>query len=211
MKIGYPDKFSLDEYKDKYLWRYIDLFKLKDLISKEKIYFTRFDHFEDGVEGLTGKGVVLKALTRDKPLTKEDVNKSFDETTQNELIENDKNIRKTFLKLEEGQQTQFASCWFQGDRESMAMWKLYSKNDGVAIKFNAKELISSVIISAENFTNSDFKFLYLGPVEYKKIWPFDPTEIFDNKFSGLKKDKSYIHENEFRFVANVPESKKRRI
>jgi hypothetical protein len=41
MKIVYPDNFSLDELNDNFLWRYIELHKLIDLLNKEQIYFTR--------------------------------------------------------------------------------------------------------------------------------------------------------------------------
>jgi hypothetical protein len=73
------------------------------------------------------------------------------------------------------------------------MWKLYSKKEGVAIKFNGRQLANTIIASAQSFNNSDFHSLYYGPVEYKNIWPFDHQETFKGKFNGLKKDKSYIH------------------
>lgn len=209
MEIQYPDNFLIEEYNDKFLWRYIDLHRLIDLLNNKHLYFTRFDNFEDGLEGLTGKGIGLKVFTQGNPITKDNINKSFDEEIQLKLIKDDKNRRQLYLDTLTGsQQTQFANCWFLGDRESLAMWKLYSKNDGVAIKFNARQLINTVIATAKSYTKTDFKILYLGPVKYKNIWPFDPYEKFDGKFNGLKKDKSYIHENEFRFVVVVPSEKK---
>jgi len=84
------------------------------------------------------------------------------------------------------------------------MWKIYSKSDGIALKFKAKELTETIIASAESYTNSDFHVLYYGKVDYKNIWPFDPQERFDGKFNGLKKDKSYSSEEEFRFVTVIP-------
>ena len=210
MKIEYPDNFSIEDYDNNFLWRYINLHKLIDLLINKQLYFTRFDHFEDGMEGLTGKGIQLKAFTQRNPLTKENINKTFSEEEQQRLIEYDKNKREQYLdSLTDSQQSQFANCWFLGDRESLAMWKLYSKKDGVAIKFNAKQLIEEVVDSARNFiSDPDFIILYCGPVNYKNIWPIDPHEKFDGKFNGLKKDRSYIHESEFRFVAVVPLEKK---
>jgi len=203
MQIGYPNNFSIKEYNNKFLWRYIDFYKLLDLIVKKQIYFTRFDNFEDGLEGLTGRGIELKMLTQQKPLTENNIN-DFEEKTKEELINFDKNNRQEYLNtLTNSQQTQFASCWYLEEKESITMWKLYSGNDGVAIRFNARQLIDTIIATAESYTNSDFKILYFGPVDYKNIWPIDLNEIFDNKFNGLKKDKSYNHENEFRFVASV--------
>ena len=56
------------------------------------------------------------------------------------LINEDKK-RRSHLEyiMTTTQKTQYASCWFLGDRESNAMWKLYSQKDGVVLKFRAKE------------------------------------------------------------------------
>ncbi len=208
MKIEYPENFSIKEYENKFLWRYIDFNKLLYLIINKQIYFTRFDNFEDGLEGLTGRGIELKMLTQQEPLTKDNIN-GFDDETKENLINFDKNNRQEYLNtIRNSQQTQFASCWFLEKKESLAMWKLYSGKEGVAIRFNAKQLIDTIIAAAQNYTNSDFKILYLGPVDYKNIWPVDLTETFDGKFNGLKKDKSYIYENEFRFVVAVSKKHK---
>ncbi|RYE32260.1 MAG: DUF2971 domain-containing protein [Sphingobacteriaceae bacterium] len=208
MEIQFPNKYSLDELNNQFLWRYIGLHKLIDLVINNKLYFTRLDHFEDGLEGITGEGTQLKFFINEEPLTYENIN-DFDEKTQAELIEQDKNTRQNYLDtLAESQQAQFASCWFLGNKESIAMWKLYSQKDGVAIKFKARQLADSIIKTAESYTNSDFQILLYGPVEYKNIWPFDLYETFDNKFNALKKDKSYAHENEFRFIVVVPNDKR---
>ena len=88
------------------------------------------------------------------------------------------------------------------------MWKIYSDKNGVAIKFNAKELTETVIKVAESYTSTDFEYLTFGPLDYKNIWPFDLNETFDGRFNAMKKDRSYSHESEFRFIAVVPLEKK---
>jgi hypothetical protein len=208
MKIEYPKDFDINYYEDKFFCRYIDLYRLLDLINHNKLYFTRFDRFEDGLEGLTGNGISLRYFTESEPITKENINTAFDEETQNKIIKGDQALREEYKnEVFYSQQTQFANCWFEGNKESIAMWKLYSQNGGVAIKFNAKELIESVIEHAKALNDEDFLILYFGSVNYKNIWPFDVQEVFEGKFSGLKKDRSYMHENEFRFVAVVPTQK----
>lgn len=204
MKVEFPDHFSLDYLNNKFLWRYLDLPKLLDLLNSEQIYFARLDNFEDNIEGITGKNVSIKFKNQSTPLTPENINKKFDEETQARLIQEDKLRREEYLRnLSTSQETQFASCWYLGDRESLAMWKIYSKNDGVAVKFNARELTNILIIAAENYTGSAFDSFIFGPVVYKNIWPFDPNEIFDGKYNALKKDKSYSHESEFRFIVSI--------
>ena len=201
MKIEYPKNFNSDSLKNMFLWRYSDLFKLIDLINTKSLFFIRFDKFEDALEGLTGESIKLKQITNGEPLTYKNIN-NFDEKTKKKLIEWDQSARMKHTKqTENSQETQFASCWFSGEKESIAMWKTYANSDGFAIKFKAMELIDTIIASAKSYTNSDFSLLYFGPVEYKNLWPLDFKEKIEGKFNGLKKDKSYHHENEFRFVA----------
>lgn len=209
MEIDFPHNFSVDDLVGRSLWRYLDLYKLLDLLNSNQLYFSRFDKFEDGLEGITGKGTSLKAFTQSAPLTEENINPRIQPEMRKNLIRNDQERREEYLETITGsQQAQYASCWFFGEKESLAMWKLYSKQNGVALRFNAKELADSIILSAQNVTNTDFHILYMGPVDYKNIWPFDPHEKFDGKFNGLNKDNSYKHESEFRFVAVVPMNKK---
>lgn len=205
MKVEHPDELNLQELEGSYLWKYIDLFKLIDLITTGEIYFQRFDKFEDGLEGLTGKAVSLMAFTQGAPLNEDNINKAFSPEDQKRIILDDLNRREELKQaIDQSQKTQFASCWFLDNRESLSMWKIYSKSDGIALKFKAKELTETIIASAECYTNSDFQILYYGKVDYKNIWPFDPNERFDGKFNGLKKDRSYSSENEFRFVSVIP-------
>lgn len=43
----------ITETDPKYLWRYINLYKLIDLIKTSSFYFSRFDQFEDLYEGIS--------------------------------------------------------------------------------------------------------------------------------------------------------------
>jgi hypothetical protein len=209
MEIIYPTDFSLTQLNDTYFWRYIELHKLFDLLLNKQIFFSRLDSFEDGLEGLTEYGLHLKLFTHNDPYTYENINPTFDKETKDRIIEQDRYDRKKYEEqITTSQQTQFASCWFHGNRESIAMWKLYSQKDGVALKFNARELTDTILAGAKSYTNTDFHHLTFGPVVYKNIWPFDSEETFENRFNAMKKDKSYIHENEFRFIAVIPVDKK---
>lgn len=207
MKIEHPDKFYPSELNGQFLWKYIDFFKLLDLISSQELYFQRFDKFEDGLEGLTGNAIFLKFATQGQPLTEQNINKTFDENLQKIAIREDQQRRKEFQDIvNKTQKTQYGNCWFLDNRESLSMWKIYSQEDGVALKFNAQQLTETIVASAENYTKTDFQIMYYGKVEYKNIWPFDPEEIYEGKFNGLKKDRSYRYENEYRFVVVVSPS-----
>jgi len=164
---------DLSKYKGLFLWRYIDLFQLINLIENEDIQFVRLDHFEDSLEAVTGEMIWDKAFGE---------------------------IEKYNIKKDKSQKTQFASCWFLGDKESLAMWKLYSGKDGVAIRFDAKELIQTVMRVAENDSDENFSSFYFGDIQYKNLYQFCPEEKYEQRFNALKKDVSYNHESEFRFV-----------
>ena len=107
------------------------------------------------------------------------------------------------------QTTLFANCWFISNKESIAMWNLYSNSDSVAIRYNPDELLKIVIASANSYNHDDFKSFLYGIVEYDDIWPFNIRKRSDLKikYTPYKKDKSYIHENEFRFTVAVPKDK----
>ena len=125
--------------------------------------------------------------------------------TKEELQEEKVELKEQFKsKLEEIQKTYFASCWFLGVRESLAMWDSYSNKDSVAIKFNPDDLCKCIIASCENLNNEDFDLMVHGKVEYFKISPFDQNDEglrnCGHKFKGFLKDLSYKHEEEFRFL-----------
>ena len=165
MKIDYPINYSLSDLNEKFFLRYLDLYKLFDLLHSQQLYFARFDQFEDGLEGITGKVIGLKVFTQDQPLTKENINPGFDKETQESNIAGDQRRRKEYSEsIESSQKSQYGCCWFMGDRESLAMWKLYSMKEGVAIKFKARQLTDTIIASAQSLTNTDFSILYYGPV-----------------------------------------------
>lgn len=204
MKIEYPEGFDLEGLNNDFLWRYVGISKLLYILNNNQIYFTRFDHFEDALEGITKHALHLKLFTQGEPWTHENLNPLINYHDREKIILDDKNRRIKYKEIiSNSQQTQYASCWFFGKKESLAMWKLYSASGGIAIRFDAKELIQSIIRTAESYIGSDFEILYFGKVDYKNIWPFDLQEKYEGRFNGLKKDKSYSHENEFRFIVVV--------
>jgi len=77
MKIQHPIHLNSQNLEGLYLWKYLDLFKLIDLITTGEIYFQRFDKFEDGLEGLTGETVHLMSITQGNPLSIDNNKKSY--------------------------------------------------------------------------------------------------------------------------------------
>ena len=167
-------KFDLD--KDDQLWRYIDLHQLLYFLNTETIFFAPLSSFEDPLEGFSK--INLKA--EDQP-----AEKKFDHRD-----------------LREQQQLMYASCWFLGDSESMAMWETHSNPDSVALRFNARLLIDLILRNAEQLQSDDFTELTYGKVDYVKLFQLNNVELekYNHEFIGFLKDKSYKHEEEFRFI-----------
>jgi hypothetical protein len=176
---------------DQYLYKYMDLHRLIYFLHTGKLFFSPLSYFDDPLEGISENLLYNKLHTDDEP----------------ERSDTEKRQRKNhFYKeyLEKVQQTLFASCWFLGTRESLAMWEAYSNNDSVAIRFDPEHLCEVMISNFKKIDDSDFELMVHGKVEYFKLSPFDPNdETLKNgghKFNGFIKDLSYKHEEEFRFL-----------
>jgi hypothetical protein len=164
------------------LWRYTDLHQLLYFLNTETIFFAPLSSFDDPLEGISEKYLLKRNLPPGGKL-------------------------KPTGRLERIQQHVYASCWFLGDTESMAMWETHSNADSVAIEFEAKRLVKLVTTEAKKYKTDDFCALYHGKVDYIKLSPAG-SKISKQKQKpiGFLKDKSYKHEEEFRFI--VLQSKK---
>lgn len=188
-----------------YLWKYMDIYKFFSFLLNKQLYFTRLDNFEDPLEGLTEN---LVHLITEYDLIPELANLNTSLTYTEKLsVYCNKNILKERIQseIELQQKSQFASCWHIAKKESIAMWKLYSDKNSIAIRFKPSELIDKMIKKAEKDTNDDFAMFIYGCVDYVDMWPCD---LFEEKRTNIehvafKKDLSYKHENEFRFVIVV--------
>jgi Protein of unknown function (DUF2971) len=166
------------------LWRYIDLHQLLYFINTKSIFFAPLSSFDDPLEGISEKYLYGRYTLRMSGL-------------------ND--------KLEKLQQFVYASCWFFGDTESMAMWQTHSNPDSVAIEFKASDLVKLILSQARKLRSKDFPLLYHGKVEYIKLSPVDRKSLKRNtqQMMGFLKDKSYKHEEEFRFIVLQSKGRKK--
>jgi len=192
-----------DFLEGEFLWRFMDLHKFFSFVLEKKLFFARLDSFDDPLEGLT------ELLIGHIAASEYEKDGMFDIPDESKEDYNKKREARKKI-IEEGtrqiQTTLFANCWFIGKKESFAMWNMYSDQNSVAIRYNPDQLLKLVIPLAESYTNEDFKAFLYGKVEYYDVWPFSFTKKndADNKYTPYKKDKSYIHENEFRFTVAVP-------
>lgn len=189
MKIEVNKKYTFEN--NQYLWRYIDLHRLIYFLTTGNIFFSPLINFFDPLEGIEEKHLQDKGF--------EDAVRG---NTKKE--ETSPSIKEQFIStLQKVQRTNFASSWYFGERESQAMWDMYSNKDSVALRFKPHELIEALLYSCREVNNSDFEVLVHGKVEYFKITPPEEIEAINpqHPYKGFLKDISYQHEAEFRFVA----------
>jgi hypothetical protein len=180
---------------DAFLTRYVDIHSFLYFITQNKLRFARLDTFEDLNEGFSihtaeaVKGVAEHSKAVRESGDKEEMMKSIAVLKQ-QRSELDQKYR-------EHQKNLFASCWYMGEKESVAMWNLYSNCDSVAIRFNANELIDILAMIARK-EDKHFTRIQYGPVEYTDLANTgDPGA----NAVGFLKDDSFSHEQEFRFMA----------
>lgn len=183
-----------------FLWRYFDLHKFYSFLRNKEIRFTRMDEFEDPMEGVPLRAIVTYAEERDLELIGDD--------KLSDLILDRAKFRKLSKEMQDRitsikaiQRRSFVSCWFLGNRESMAMWNLYSNSDGVAIKVSANSLFKHFKGESEMFFDKGASSFYGGKVIYQDFKKIDTEdESVTVPKIALRKDESYKHEEEFRFV-----------
>ncbi len=191
------------------LRRYLSLHKYISLITNKVLLFSRLDLFQDPFEGIATRSIKKIYMARHMP-NEDQMNDAIPQAMRNQVSNLKKSLESNYKKEALiKQKTQYINCWFKGERESMAMWNLYSTNTGVAIKINGQKLVQYF----KDLSNSnpelypDCKFI-CSNVTYLKLNPIDLNQKkIDIKYSALKKDESYKYESEYRFLIKTPESK----
>ena len=191
------------------LWKYLDFHKFIDLISNKTLHFNRLDQFEDPFEGATRKAIYDINLAKPSP-----TNPALENAFGKGFLEQEKNknlnlISKSKKEIEESQKSQFVNCWVKRERESMAMWDLYSNPESLAIVINGENFIKNLRELIKNQEELLLEhFFSVGSVFYDKINPpdcFDQTEK-PNRLNSFKKDICFSHEEEYRLVISSPKS-----
>jgi len=200
---------NISNYENIDLWKYLDFHRFASLAFTKKLVFTRLDKLNDPIEGMKRDYLMNCLSAEHTPDNPDKINPNIPDKQRNQIVADKKYFESIKQdEKEKAQRSQFANCWFLGNRESMAMWNLYSTESGIVIKVNAKHLINfvakSINVYEECFKNHK---TYCGAIIYVKLNPFDPFDLTPiKKISGFKKDSSYNYENEFRFLIAVSDS-----
>ena len=178
------------------LTRYVDLHSFLYFITQNKLRFARLDTFEDLNEGFSVYTAnAVKGVTQNSRAIR-NINE------KDKMLEQISILKKQHAQLaeqyREHQRNLFACCWYMGNKESVAMWNLYSNHDSVAIRFDAKQLIHLIHETASK--QEEYFNMQYGCVEYADLSGVE--DLLDSSRIGFIKDDSFSHEQEFRFMTN---------
>jgi hypothetical protein len=124
----YEDDWPIYDIADhETLWRYLDLFKFKELLKTSTLYFARPDQFTDPFEGRFSNGNQSQMSSSD-----EIFRRLYGLGYDNESSADYHEIHRKVV---------FISCWHRNTKESREMWKEYTKSaDSVVITTSRKAL-----------------------------------------------------------------------
>lgn len=177
--------------------RYVDLHGFLYFITQNKLRFARLDTFEDLNEGFSVHTAEAVRGFSSQAAAIAEVNE------KDKVLQEVKALQHSHHALSEKyrqyQQDLYACCWYMGEKESVAMWNLYSNSDSVAIRFNTAALVT-IIEDVARKGKQQFGRIEYGVMEYIDLATL-PTPI-DDHCIGFVKDLSFRHEQEFRFMAH---------
>lgn len=166
----YKEHEQLDSISDNLtLWKYMDFLKFVNILTTNQIWFNKIKCFEDVYEGtypIANKAQRAEIYDGDPP-----PQCIYDTTEEYE------------------RQRLYVLCFHNNEFESAAMWSLYAKDGGIAIKTTGEKL-------KKCFQNEQ-KNIYITPVTYID-YEKDFLPERNAFYLGTHKRKSFSHENEIR-------------
>jgi hypothetical protein len=158
------------------LWRYMSLQKLLALLQSERLHFSQLKLFRDPYEGS------VPIAWRSGVLGFRPELQFFPGPGE-------------FLKDTSIGEELYMSCWHSNERESAAMWSLYSTENGIAIQTTCDRLVHAFRSCERN--------IELAAVQYTDITP----ELMSGSPWTIKR-LSFQHENEVRACIRDPHCKR---
>ncbi|MBL7839393.1 MAG: hypothetical protein JNJ75_04570 [Cyclobacteriaceae bacterium] len=100
------------------------------------------------------------------------------------------------------------SCWHLADKESVAMWDVYSKSESerkvCAIRFERKDIDKLIKKSWPTDLNvGTVRALTYGKVQYRNLINSQNIEKELVKFNAFRKESSFRYECEYRYVVQL--------
>lgn len=101
--------------EDAVVWRFMDLWKFRDLMASEELYFRRADLFSDKSEGLPPEEYARRVL-------------GLDPYDINDRVR----LNNHLGSLAQNRESYYISCWHLHRQETLGTWEQYG-HDGVAV------------------------------------------------------------------------------
>lgn len=157
---------------DTIMWRYMNFTQYVSLLEKSALFFCRVDELGDEFEGSVSQNVL--------PLLK-----MFYDDKTHIFHPNDMEIYKSWV---------YANCWYEGEIESEAMWRLHTREkEGIAIK-TVFQNFKKALIGEQTIHVSRIKY-----IDYRtELVPRHNTML-----PFIHKRKSFEHEREIRALSMV--------
>ncbi len=192
---------------DAILCRYVTIDKLLDFLLEARISLVKLNLFEDKLEGVNLEHLQLNYKSDKIAEQMKNEGNAFEYLGLN-INPTKRNLLRR--KRETFQDTNYASCWYINNHESVAMWQLYSKPDSVAIRIPFKDLLNELSNYNFNLPNHNYEKLTYGCVDYHQFNNFEKLCNTDlkNDIQGFIKDSSFRHEQEFRIIVEIKEEPK---
>lgn len=165
--------FKYDRSDDAPVWKYMDFYKLKDLLQTNELYFRRGGLLSDEEEG--------------------NISDFSDEDTYYPLDKSKQAVHESISELaEHAKKHLYITCWNQNEQLCSRMWQDYtSEGDGVCVKTDIKSLIASI--------SHEKREVQIGKVHY--VPNRRKSQSWLGIYSAfLIKDMCFLHENELRMI-----------
>ncbi|HSC52146.1 MAG TPA: hypothetical protein VLC98_00890 [Phnomibacter sp.] len=196
---------------DAFLYRYVTIDKLLNFLFSGKVPLVRLTEFEDKLEGVDVQHLLCNLAGNEigKQLKSPAIGEFINHVTTNILPTKRNNYRR---QRQVFQKTNFATCWYESNHESVAMWQLYSKPDSVAIRIPYKTLSTELLNYNFTLSHNDIAQLQFGSVDYHRFNDLEDLSniIIKENTQGFIKDSSFAHEHEFRIMIEIKQKEEKK-
>jgi hypothetical protein len=166
------------------IWRYIDFPKFVDMLERRALHFSSMNALGDPFEGMPSEATIEERREQSRKSREQAIAAGIVDPNFQWPPDDPWTYYRVFRVMT------YVSCWHVNEFESMAMWRLYSR-DGIAIKSTFQRLTDSLKDVPEQ--------VFAGQVVYRDRRDRSNVEFPGDAITvGFRKGMSYDHEREIR-------------
>lgn len=194
--------YNTKDIRDEYLFRYTKKSHVIDFLKSENLYMTQMNRFDDKLEGISTFDIQELMISYNNFFQDnfKDSGNYSEMYKQQCKTDAKPRLQNVLERLNQGQAKHYVSCWFNAQRESDGMWRFYGREDGFAIRVNRLEFQRKIQDSV-NSNLSGAQRIIAGRVKYQDYLKGEQNIGGQTVlYLAFRKDTSFSHENEYRFV-----------